>query len=395
MNLAQLLAGPAVAFHRGVAFESRGGQQLNASNEAFPIESDRFGPIDQRSADSSVQLSLTPIGVWKNDVLPVLYRWTNPHFGQLVTPVWEFEAIDTDEDEITITGIGGLIREGCPVRLGTRGTLPGGLSAANLYYVGIEDDDTVTLHLTQAHALAGTNKVDITSAGTDESSMVEQEPLVIHTAQGRRITFHNAALTQMPELIFAANQTLLGQVGFEAFRINNTPWSTANSLYTVDKSPLAVDGPSAGDIPTLEYTLGWGGVAPWASFQTRDAFRIQLQLGLERVGGPNSGTLSRQITSLTAVARGQPDGISESNILAALELQGGSSRVGKSLSGLDLVAAATGVHVTLYNAVLNSGPMLFQNNTPRAGELEWVSSRRFTAGVPAPVFRVGTAAPSA
>src|SRR5690606_836490 len=142
-------------------------------------------------------LTLTPLGVWTQAHIDVLWRWQNARPGQLVTPRYDIDSIDTVDDEITLLGAIGhegdhleYPRLGCPVQLATWGTAPAGLTAGNTYYVGIPDlataPNVITLHATEAAAIAGTGKIDLTDAGTGDHAIIEQEPLVIHTFDNRR-----------------------------------------------------------------------------------------------------------------------------------------------------------------------------------------------------------------
>src|SRR5581483_3845220 len=326
MNLAKLLEGPAVVFHRGQYFESRGGSVLTPEATSFSVETDRYGSLDKRYDDISIKLQLTPIGVWSSAVLGVLHRWTNPTIGQLVTPIYDISTIDLATNFITLLGTDGP-RIGCPVRCTSFGTLPAPLVDGTLYYAGVPNPTNpyvITLHATSADALAGTNIIDITTAGTSDHRIIEQEPLTIWTTTNRRIDFWNAAVVEMPRTVFSARNTLIGPVGFECFRINNSDWSVANSLYTVSKSVLSVTPPAATDIPTQAYTFAWGS-APWDSFTMREDFTLTPSLGLSPVTDGARGTLSRKIQSLSVTGQGIPDGFSEQQLLDILGIQGGSA----------------------------------------------------------------------
>lgn len=394
MNLANLLEGPAVVQYRGITLEFRGGLKPTASTESFEINTDRHGVIDNRRRESSIKLSGTPVGVWTDAHLAVLYpEWyRNPAVGQLVTRVLEFEEVTAGSNQVKITAH--LLRAGCPVSLGTFGTLPAGLAVATTYYVYPVDADHITFHLAEADALTGANPVDITDAGTDEHRLVEQEPLTVWTSLGRKIVFHVGALTKMPELTFSPLETLMGGIEFECFRKNDVAPTTDNSLYTVSKAALNVTPPSAADIPTQEYALSWGAVAPWASFQSRSAVKFSPEVSLEAVESIGRGVLSRKITGGKASLTCQPGGISESAMLAALKLQGAGAGRGTSLTGNPFNIVGTGVYARMYQAQLQEVPMNFDPQNPRAGDLKWVNGRTYTNNVADPIFYVGTGAPA-
>jgi len=398
MNLAKLLQGPAVVIHRGVMFHSKGGSQLAPTAEAFALETDAYGDIDQRTLNSAVALTLTPIGVWTQAQIDVLYRWQNPQQGQLLTPRYDIASIDTADDEVTLLGaIGfetdylGYPRAGCPVQFSTFGTAPTGLVAGTLYYAGIPDEDVpnvITLHTSEAAAIAGTGKIDLTTAGTGDHCLIEQEPLIIHTFTNRKIVFHNAAVVSMPPIVHSAKASLIGQVGFAAFRKNNAPWDEENSLFTITKELLVDVPPDETQIPTQEYTGAWG-AAPWDAFKFRGVCTLTPAITTAPVTNDGRGDLGLIIASVKVTASGAPESATELQLMELLQMQGTGTGIGKSKTRADLVVSGSGVHNTVYNTAATALPQTFSVADPRAGEIAWVSSR--TPGQPA--FRVALAAP--
>ena len=397
MNLAQLLEGPAIVLYKGQQFYSARTLDAHFTQEDFPIETAAFGPIDRRARQPSVLVTLMPIGEFSDALVEVLFPWRNPKFGQLVTPLssWTYTSVDTTAKTIAITGHG--MRAGMPCRFGTFGTLPSGYSSDTLYYVGSVDANHISLHLTEADAIALTSPVAPVSQGTGVSQMVEQEPLVIHTQMGNRITFPVAAVTAMPDLIFSAIATLYGAITFECFRTNNDDWSVTNSLFTVDFAAYSYAGPNKDIILTKEYSLAWGAVSPFSNFQTRGPVTARLALGLAPYETDQCGILSRKITALTATISGQPTGMSEAQLSAYLDLQGAGTGRGVERTTNDFVitAADGSVNARFYNAALRAAPQQFDATNPRAGTLEWETARKFYgSGAVHPVFDIGVSAPS-
>lgn len=404
MDLARLLQGPAIIRHRGAVFHSTGGKQLAPTAEVFGIESDAYGTLDQRALNNAVALTLTPLGVWTQAHRDVLWRWQNPVLGQLLTPRFDVGTVDAGEDTVSL--LGALVHEfdylNFP-RLGARcmfcvgpeagTTAPAGLVDGTLYYLGMPDPEEPrvrTLHTTEAAAVAGTGVVSIGDAGAGDFFMIEQEELVIHTYQNRKITFANAAVLQMPPIVHSAVASLIGQVGFAAFRKNRAAWGDADSLYTIAKELLTDTPPAAADIPTLQYAHTWEDVgAPWEGFATRAAMTVTPQLVTAPVGNDPLGDLGLEITGVNVTAAGAPDNLSEKALLDVLGMQGGTARRGASRVRGDLTSSGTGVHTTVYNAAATALPQTFAAGSPRAGEVAWVSAR--TPGAPA--FRVAAAAP--
>jgi hypothetical protein len=392
MNLAQLLEGPAIVLYKGQQFYSARTLDAHFTQEDFPIETAAYGPIDRRARQPSVLITLQPIGEFTDALVKVLFPWTNPKFGQLVTPIssWLNTAVSVANNTITITAHG--LRPGMPCMLGTFGALPSGWAADRLYYVGSVDANTIQLFNDAADAIALTNPVAPVTQGTGVSQLVEQEPLIIHTMQGNRLTFPVAAVTAMPELIFSAVATLYGAITFECFRVNDEDWSAAGSLFSADFAPYSYPGPNKSIIPTKEYTLQWGTLAPFSSFQTRGPVSARLALGLAPYETDQYGILSRKITSLTATITGQPAGMSEAQLTQYLDLQGaGTGRgVERTLNDFIITAVDDTVYARFYNAALRASPEQFDATNPRAGTLEWETARKFYgSGAVHPVFALG------
>ena len=89
---------------------------------------------------------------------------------QLCFPNWgvgsqpEFTS-DYDSDDVLDCTAHGLTT-GQPVRVASTTALPAGLSAATTYYAAYVSDNELTLHTTNAGAVAGTGTVELTDDGT-------------------------------------------------------------------------------------------------------------------------------------------------------------------------------------------------------------------------------------
>lgn len=219
--------------------------------------------------------------------------------------------------------------------------------------------------------------------------------LVIQTRAGQQLTFKAAAVTRMPSLHLGVEGPLLGEMEFTAIGTDNTAWSDEAkrvAVATVAFSDTSFDKTLIYHQP---YTTSWGAVSPWDAIETEDGvtFESDLQVSPEKVD--SSGTVNMSVVSITAQARFLPKGISETNLIALLKLQGSGVARGMKLSGneKDLTCAGTGVHFILYNAAPTSGPLQFGAEVPRSGEIGFVSVRTFTAGALDALFYVGAAAP--
>lgn len=390
MNPALRIHGPAVLTYKGVTFASKGDIGVNPINTTFDLQSDAYGVLEPRGGGQAVSLTFTPVGAWDN--LTVLWPAALQVIGGLTTPKRTFlpAAVVTADNQVTITAHGW--DHGAAVRVFTFGTMPAGLTAGDLYYLRAVNANTVSFHPTRADAIAGTNAVDITTAGTVKHVVIEQEPLVVVSIDGERYTFHVAALNGLPEIAGTARDTLIGQVTFDCFRKAGVPATTANSLYTLDDAAYTPPEIDASDILTQGYLLSWG-AAPWADLETVGGIRFQPSVTLGDVTDDAGGVTARRVDNVGVIVRAQPLGLLPSVVMDKVKLQGAGSAVGASLATTDnLVMAGDGVQVSITNAALIGAPQTFGRNADRIGELEWRATRKFDAGVPQPLFAVGTGA---
>lgn len=390
-KLGSIIAGPALIRFKGRTFYSKGDITLSDALESFAIEVDAYGgQVEEREANAPLSLAFVPAGEF--EALDVLWPYGDPVIGGSVVAVTRITAVDAVANTIEVKKH--RLRTEAPIRFDTLGTLPAGLVEGTLYYARRIDADTISVHPTAADATANTNAIDITDAGTGRSSVVEQEPLEIHTLEGKQITFHVAAVVQMPDFIGSAVQTAIGSVGFEIFRKNGVPASTADSRYTIGESALADTQFDPAAIITQPYSGSWGAVAPWDDFSTKNGFTASFPMELEPIQDDACGVIGRKIRSVRAEVRAQPTNVDEAAMLTARKLQGAGAGRGRRIAGDDLNITGTGVYVRIYGAALRSAPQIFSSRNERAGELVWGSSRTFTAGVPGPVFYIGTGAPA-
>jgi hypothetical protein len=218
-------------------------------------------------------------------------------------------------------------------------------------------------------------------------------PLVIHTLGGTTYTFHAAAVTKMPDIILASTKTLFGAVTFTCIRKDDTLWTAANSLFTIDEAagaPTTTTDFSPSNIITQPYTCTWQ--SPMASFQTKEGVIVSFDTGFDPVELDSVGQVGMTLKNVGVMARCIPVGITEANGLSALKIQGSGTGRGKSLlaGAADFVATGTGVVVTVKKAAIKQAGHRFGSTVLRLGEYGWVAARDFPSGVAAPLFSVAT-----
>jgi len=81
--------------------------------------------------------------------------------------------VDTVNDQLDFVAAHGL-HTGQPIRLTTDGALPTStpqVVVGTTYFAGYTDADSITVHLTNADAVAGANKIDFTAAGASNNNV--------------------------------------------------------------------------------------------------------------------------------------------------------------------------------------------------------------------------------
>lgn len=213
-------------------------------------------------------------------------------------------------------------------------------------------------------------------------------PLKILTKAGTKLEFRAAAVTAMPDIILSAQETMIGQVEFTCLGSDNMAWTTAESLVDVDAAVFDDATFASSSIKVQPYSAAWGVTAPWDAFTSMDGFRVAFGLSTNPIQVDSEGVVDHLLTDLSVSCRCRPIGVSESQLIAALNLQGASAARGRSLNSgaSSLVISGTGVSVTLTGAAMRSAGMTFGALSPRVGEVEFVATRTYAAGVANPLF---------
>jgi hypothetical protein len=215
--------------------------------------------------------------------------------------------------------------------------------------------------------------------------------LAIQTLAGTLVTFAAAALTKMPSITASAAKTLLGPLEFTCLGKDNTAWGATGSVYTVASNAFSDTSFVESAIITAPYTVAWGSTAPWNSLATQDGVTVDFDLGLKPVETDSEGLVDLTCEKLVVTARLKPAGLTESQVLAALALQGTGAARGRSLNagGQTLtIASGSSPSIVLNGANLKSARQLFGPAALRVDELAFVATRTFASGAAQPLFTV-------
>lgn len=217
---------------------------------------------------------------------------------------------------------------------------------------------------------------------------------VIHALNGDKLTLAAAAITQMPQLRFAAGQQLFGPVTITGIRKDNTAWSAADSLIKAETAAFSDTSFVPANVLTQAYSIVWGASSPWSAISTEVGLTIDFSMQLQPVSEDSMGTIDMTFGGISAVARFLPLNATAADLVALLKAQHTNTGRGVRRSAFknDLVVSGTGVAFTLKNCHPVEGPIRFGSTTIRPGEVALATTRSFTTGAMDALFTMGTGA---
>jgi hypothetical protein len=279
--------------------------------------------------------------------------------GILVTPALELQAVDSDAQGVldaTVTGA------------------------------------PVTIKFTPSASFADLIALYPYTLGTPGLSLFgsEDSPLVLIAANGVRLTFSAVAITQMPDLLLGASDSVAGAVTFLALGARSLPITAANRLVTIDTAEfptLPTTTPQLAD----DFEITWG-AAPWVNLRARDGIKIHFAMKTSPVVSAANALLDMTLDSLAVEARFVPGtpgapavgSIAESDVFEALQVEG--SLPGRLLSTGARTLDIAGEHLWLRLplAQVTAGPLTFDAVRPRVGELVFTAGRALLGTEAAP-----------
>jgi hypothetical protein len=210
-------------------------------------------------------------------------------------------------------------------------------------------------------------------------------PTTIHDSNSHLHTIAASAITQMPSISLSASATMIGQATITGIRPTGGDWAT--DLYTAAASGGTFTDTAfvPADIKVQQYTGAWAGVTGFSGIETEGGWTIDFNTDIQWFKTDAVGTVTGRLRSVSVVARCTPLGISGANVASAMDMQETASRRGKSgnvlAADLTITGADASAIVVLKSAKLVRAGYRFGASVLRDGELGWVATRNFTAGV--------------
>jgi len=211
-------------------------------------------------------------------------------------------------------------------------------------------------------------------------------PAVVHSTLGTKITFHSVAITKMPSLILSADKQVYGPCEATAIRANTLEWSAAAALYTRASAAYSAPAVASADVKMGVYTAAWGDLI--AAIVSETGWTVDFTLNLTPDPIDGYGTNDYLLDSVGVIARCRPKNLSET-LIDSLKVQGTGAGIGVSRRlGKNLVITGANLIVTLYDAILQKGPLVWRGVEVRAGEIAFAASRLESTGVYGALFDV-------
>jgi len=219
-------------------------------------------------------------------------------------------------------------------------------------------------------------------------------PAIIHSKAGKIVTFHNTAITGMPDLILSANKTLFAAAELTAAFANNTARSAAAAMYTIATEAFSDASFATANVKTAPYAGVFSDI--FASIITEAGWTISFEVGVQPHTIDDIGTVDLTLESVGVMAKCVPANLAESEILDALNVQGSVlANRGVSLrqsNDLVLTGPSGALTVTIHDAALVVGPQRWGSTDLRTGEIGFIGHRAEAEGVFTNLFTVAITA---
>lgn len=203
--------------------------------------------------------------------------------------------------------------------------------------------------------------------------------LVVHGADGVKITFYAAGVWKQPDLTLSPDGSALGEIQFRALGQNNKDWSDESKFYKLESAAFPGGGPTLANILTQGWSLAYGLTAIRAEGAIKLSFGASWKERM--VNGDALVDYSLKGDGLECACKFVPADLALSAYMGLIKLQGTGARPGADLATLtpaaDLVVTGLSAAwvVTVKNAIPTELSALWGEEPLRTGELGFSATR--------------------
>lgn len=222
--------------------------------------------------------------------------------------------------------------------------------------------------------------------------------LVVWPVNGKeQLTFTNAFVSKMPDLMLSTVKTAIGQVTFTAIGKNAEAWSAAGHHVALADAAFTDTGLSATGVKTVPYAASLGALsAPWTDIKSKSGWTISFDVGLDAQEEDTIGIFDYLYNGQAKIsAKCNPLGLKVADLHALLLFQGSGAARGVSGTTLKQALTITGGSgnpiLVINNCMLEQAGHQYDVGE-RVNDLELVTVRGLTAGALDAIFSIGLVA---
>lgn len=211
--------------------------------------------------------------------------------------------------------------------------------------------------------------------------------LVVHGRDGKKRTYHNAALTKIPDGRFDAASTMQGSCTFTAICKNNTAPTDPAAYFTDATEPYPGDtGWDISDIVTAPlFSAAWGSTPPWDGFKVKNGFVLSVDLDIFKRKVSGIGTVDLILKGMTVKLKATPL-VSRESVASMMRAD---TEMGASINTNENLNFTNGIiDVSISNAAIVDASFVSGMENERVGEVTWQAIRTIAGGELGPLYLV-------
>jgi len=389
------ITGPCLIIRNGVTIYTESGLKSSEKTKTGEVKSDLHGKkIDTYMISRMVTMSAKPVDAIAN--LPAFFGLGLGNIGGSIFTA-EITAIALISISLANPGVGlcAAAHNLGPAGTTIAGTIAG--VAGSIAPAGVNAAGIVATVIDATHFSIGLN---VTHAGTGGTFTPVSVPLQIVSKNDAAIyTYERSGILKAPGLHLGASK---------GFFSGDMQWAALGSVTKVPTDPAffksavaAAFTDSAFDetkIKRYRYTAAYGDDADFAAMTGQTGFDVAIEYGTGEIPDDNVGIADIILESVTAGVKFIPSNLTEAlidelvNLQDTEALQPGDSVAGDGSKALVIAGAdnTTGFTATLNGAGFSDRELMYATGKLRAGEVQAITRRTWTAGAANSLFTFAT-----